>query len=110
MDTALLIWDRLVSWTGIFTKIIRDRYPKLTSALLINLHQLFGTKLSFSTAYHPQADGLAQRMIQTLEDRFRMVFAYGLELKDCDGFTHVLCTLLPEIEIKYKKSIHASTK
>ncbi|MBW0557105.1 hypothetical protein O181_096820 [Austropuccinia psidii MF-1] len=45
-----------------------DREPKFTSALWTNLHQLFGTKLSFSTAYHPQTDGLAERMIQTLED------------------------------------------
>ncbi|MBW0531083.1 hypothetical protein O181_070798 [Austropuccinia psidii MF-1] len=63
LDTILLIWNRLVSWTGIFTKIISDIDPKFTSALWKNLHQLFGTKLSFSTAYHPQADALAERMI-----------------------------------------------
>ncbi|MBW0588017.1 hypothetical protein O181_127732 [Austropuccinia psidii MF-1] len=68
MDTALLLWNIVVSWTGIFTNIISDRDPKLTSALWTNLHQLFGTKLSFSTAYHPQTDRLAERMIQTLED------------------------------------------
>ncbi|MBW0525153.1 hypothetical protein O181_064868 [Austropuccinia psidii MF-1] len=88
MDTALLIWNRVVSWTGIFTNIISDRDPKFTSALRTNLHQLFGTKLSFSTAYHPQADGLAERMIQTLEDMVRIFCAYVLEFKDCDGFTH----------------------
>ncbi|MBW0583356.1 hypothetical protein O181_123071 [Austropuccinia psidii MF-1] len=33
MDTALLIWNRVVSWTGIFTNIISDRDPKFTSAL-----------------------------------------------------------------------------
>ncbi|MBW0571190.1 hypothetical protein O181_110905 [Austropuccinia psidii MF-1] len=59
MDTACLIWNRVVSWTGIFTNIMSDRYPKFTSALWKNIHQLFGTKLSFSTAYHPQTDGLA---------------------------------------------------
>ncbi|MBW0528027.1 hypothetical protein O181_067742 [Austropuccinia psidii MF-1] len=58
MDTALLLWNRVVSWTGIFTNIISDRDPKFTSALWTNLHQLFGTKLSFSTAYHPQTDAL----------------------------------------------------
>ncbi|MBW0560280.1 hypothetical protein O181_099995 [Austropuccinia psidii MF-1] len=68
MDTPLLISNRVVSWTGIFTNIISDRDPKFTSALWRNLHQLFGTKLSFSTAYHPQTDGLAERMVQTLED------------------------------------------
>ncbi|MBW0505021.1 hypothetical protein O181_044736 [Austropuccinia psidii MF-1] len=59
MDKALLIWNRVVSWTGIFTNIISDRNPKLTSALWTNLHQLFGTKISFSTAYHQQTHGLA---------------------------------------------------
>ncbi|MBW0592990.1 hypothetical protein O181_132705 [Austropuccinia psidii MF-1] len=39
MDTALLIWNRVVSWTGIFTNIISDWDPKFTSALWKNLHQ-----------------------------------------------------------------------
>ncbi|MBW0510127.1 hypothetical protein O181_049842 [Austropuccinia psidii MF-1] len=109
MDTDLLIWNRVVSWTGIFTNIISERDPKFTSALWTNLHQLFSIKLSFSTAYHPQTDGLAERMIQTLEDTVRRLFAYGLESEDCDGFTHNLCTLLPALELAYKTSIHAST-
>ncbi|MBW0579434.1 hypothetical protein O181_119149 [Austropuccinia psidii MF-1] len=108
MDTALLIWNRVVSWTGIFTNIISDRDPKFTSALWTNIHQLFGTKLSFSTAYHPQTDGLAERMIQTLEDMVRRFCVYGLAFKDCDGFTHDYCTLLPALELEYKTSIHAS--
>ncbi|MBW0542170.1 hypothetical protein O181_081885 [Austropuccinia psidii MF-1] len=47
IDTALPIWNRVVSWTGIFTNIISDREPKFTSALWTNLPQFFGTKLSF---------------------------------------------------------------
>ncbi|MBW0581784.1 hypothetical protein O181_121499 [Austropuccinia psidii MF-1] len=66
MDTALLLWSRVISHTGLFKNIISDRDPKFTSALWTNLHRLFGTKLSFSTAYHPQTDGLAGRMVQTL--------------------------------------------
>ncbi|MBW0463193.1 hypothetical protein O181_002908 [Austropuccinia psidii MF-1] len=64
MDTALLIWNGVVSWTGVFTSINSDRDPKFTSELWKNIHQLFGTKLSFSKAYHPQTDDLAERMIQ----------------------------------------------
>ncbi|MBW0573818.1 hypothetical protein O181_113533 [Austropuccinia psidii MF-1] len=109
MDTALLICNRVVSWTGIFTKIIIDRDTKFTSALWTNLHQLFGTKLSFSTAYHPQSDGLAERILQTLEEMVRRFYAYGLEFRDCDGFGHDWCTLLPALELAYKTSIHAST-
>ncbi|MBW0492818.1 hypothetical protein O181_032533 [Austropuccinia psidii MF-1] len=58
MDTALLMWNRVVSRTGIFTNIISNRDPKFTSPLWTNIHQLFGTNLSFSTAYHPQTDAL----------------------------------------------------
>ncbi|MBW0579529.1 hypothetical protein O181_119244 [Austropuccinia psidii MF-1] len=109
MDTALLIWNKVILWTGIFTYIISYRDAKFTSALWTNLHQSFGTKLSFSTSYHPQADGLAERMIQTLEGMARQFCAYGLEFKDCDGFTHDWCTLLPALELEYKTFIHAST-
>ncbi|MBW0545222.1 hypothetical protein O181_084937 [Austropuccinia psidii MF-1] len=97
MDTALLIWNRVISWAGIFTTIISDRDPKFTSALWKNLHQLFETKLSFSTAYHPQTDGLAERMIQTFVDMVKRLCAYGPEFKYSYGFTHDWYTLLPEL-------------
>ncbi|MBW0499402.1 hypothetical protein O181_039117 [Austropuccinia psidii MF-1] len=48
-------------------------------------------------------------MIQTLEDMVRIFCSYGLEFKDCDGFTHYWFTLLPELELEYKTSIHTST-
>ncbi|MBW0512134.1 hypothetical protein O181_051849 [Austropuccinia psidii MF-1] len=108
MDTALLIWNRVISWTGIFENIISERDPKFTSALWTNLHPFFETQLSFSTAYHPQTDGLAERMTQTLEDMVRRFCAYGLEFKYCDGFTHYWCTILPALELEYKTYIHAS--
>ncbi|MBW0528742.1 hypothetical protein O181_068457 [Austropuccinia psidii MF-1] len=109
MDTALLIWNRVISHTGLFKNIISDRDTKFTSALWTNLHKLLGTKLSFSTAYNPQTDGLAERMIQTLEDMIRRSCAYGVELKDFDCFTHDWCTLIPSLELAYKTSIHALT-
>ncbi|MBW0568280.1 hypothetical protein O181_107995 [Austropuccinia psidii MF-1] len=61
MDTAIMIWNKVISHTGLFQNIISDRDPKFTSELWTNLHNLFGTKLSFLTAYHPQADGLAEK-------------------------------------------------
>ncbi|MBW0496988.1 hypothetical protein O181_036703 [Austropuccinia psidii MF-1] len=78
MDTALLLWSRVIFHTGLFKNIISDRDPKFTSELWTNLHRFFGTKLSFSTAYHPQTDGLVEGMIQTLGDMIRKFCAYGL--------------------------------
>ncbi|MBW0594094.1 hypothetical protein O181_133809 [Austropuccinia psidii MF-1] len=78
MDTAIMIWNKVISHTGLFQNIISDRDPKFTSELWTNLHRLFGTKLSFSTSYHPQTAGLEERMIQTSEDMIRRFCAYGL--------------------------------
>ncbi|MBW0517300.1 hypothetical protein O181_057015 [Austropuccinia psidii MF-1] len=78
MDTALLLWNRVISHTGLFQNIINDRDSKFKSSLCANLYRLFGTNLSFSIAYHPQNDGLAERMIQTLEDMVRRFCAYEL--------------------------------
>ncbi|MBW0546624.1 hypothetical protein O181_086339 [Austropuccinia psidii MF-1] len=108
MDTAIMIWNKAINNTGLFQNIISDRDPKLTSALWTNLHKLFGTKLSFSIA-PPQTDGLAEIMIQTLEDMIRRFCDYGLEFKYSDGFTYDSCTLIPALELSYKTSIHSST-
>ncbi|MBW0494138.1 hypothetical protein O181_033853 [Austropuccinia psidii MF-1] len=109
INTAILICNRVIYHTGPFKNIISDRDPKFMSALLMNLHKLFGTEISFSTAYHTHTDGLAERMIQTLEDIIRRFCAYGLEFKDSDGFTHYWFTLIPALELAYKTSIHALT-
>ncbi|MBW0529068.1 hypothetical protein O181_068783 [Austropuccinia psidii MF-1] len=103
MDTAIMIWHRVIGHTVLFQTIISDRDLKFTSALWTHLHSLFGTKLSFSTAYHPQTYGLEERTVQTLEDIIKIFCAYCLEFKDSHGFTHDWCTLLPAPELAYKK-------
>ncbi|MBW0513522.1 hypothetical protein O181_053237 [Austropuccinia psidii MF-1] len=66
---------------------------------VISHTRLSGTKPAFYTAFNPQADGLAERMIQTLKEMIRKLCAYGLEFKDSDGFTHDWCTTIPELEL-----------
>ncbi|MBW0493455.1 hypothetical protein O181_033170 [Austropuccinia psidii MF-1] len=109
MDKALLLWNRDIYQTGLFKNIISDRDPKLTYALWTNLHKSFGSKLSFSKAYHPQTDGLAERMIKTLDEMIRRFCSYGLGFKDSDGFTHDWCTLITSLELAYKTSVNSST-
>ncbi|MBW0525293.1 hypothetical protein O181_065008 [Austropuccinia psidii MF-1] len=103
MNKALLLWSRVISHTGLFKNIISYRDPRFTSALWTNIHRLFGTKLLLSKAHHPQTDGLAERMIQTLEDMISRSCAYLLEFKGSDGFTHDRCTVIPALGLAYKK-------
>ncbi|MBW0502126.1 hypothetical protein O181_041841 [Austropuccinia psidii MF-1] len=65
-------------------------------------------KLAFSTADHPQTDGLAERMIQTMEDILRRFFEYGMEYKDHEGYTQDWVTLLPEVQLAYRTSQHST--
>ena len=110
MEVALLFWNRIMADVGIPKIIISDRDPKFTSEFWRNLHDMLGTKLAFSTAYHPQTDGLAERMIQTLEDMLRRFCSFGLEFKNHDGYTHDWVSLLPALEIAYNSSKQSSTK
>ena len=52
--------------------IVSDRGPQFTSRFWQKLQEALGTKLDFSTAFHPQTDGQSERIIQTLEDMLRM--------------------------------------
>ena len=64
-----------------------------------NVHDAMGSKLKFSTAFHPQTDGQSERTIQTLEDMLRacvMDFKGNWDRK------------LPLIEFSYNNSYHAS--
>ncbi|MBW0477840.1 hypothetical protein O181_017555 [Austropuccinia psidii MF-1] len=110
MDTAILIWNRVISHTDLFKNIISDRDPKFKSALWTNLHKIFHTNLSFSTDSHPQTDIAAEGIIQIHEEMHRRFFAYGLELKYSNGFTHYWFTPIPELKLVYITSIHASTR
>ncbi|MBW0527430.1 hypothetical protein O181_067145 [Austropuccinia psidii MF-1] len=66
---------------------------------------MLGTKLKFSTAYHPQKDGLAERIIQTMEDIIRRFCAYGMKYKD-----HEWVTLLPAVQLSYNTSKHSTAR
>ena len=58
-----------------------------------------GTRLDFSTTFHPQTDGQSERTIQTLEDMLRMC------VMDFGGQWDLH---LPLIEFAYNNSYHTS--
>ncbi|GJX55372.1 putative nucleotidyltransferase, ribonuclease H [Tanacetum coccineum] len=68
---AEIFRQEIVRLHGTPTSIVSDRDPKFTSRFWKGLQKAWGTRLKFSTAFHPQTDGQSERTIQTLEDMLR---------------------------------------
>ena len=96
---ARIYVKEIVRLHGIPVSIVSDRDPRFTSRFWRRLQAAFGTKLNFSTAYHPQSDGQSERTIQTLEDMLR---ACILDFSG-DWDEH-----LALIEFAYNNSFHSS--
>ncbi|KAK1615471.1 hypothetical protein QYE76_020988 [Lolium multiflorum] len=61
----------IVSKHGVPKKIVSDRESMFTSAFWKQLHEALGSKLDYSTAYHPQTGGQTERTNQILQDMLR---------------------------------------
>ena len=96
---ASLYIKEIVRMHGVPVSIVSDRDPRFTSRFWHSLQKALGTKLSFSTAFHPQTNGQSERVIQVLEDLLR---ACALDLKgNWDDY-------LPLVEFAYNNSFQAS--
>ena len=65
------------------------------------MQKALGTRLDFSTAFHPRTDGQSERTIQTLEDMLR---ACVLDFKE-SWASH-----LPLVEFAYNNSYYSSIR
>ena len=69
--TARLFIDHVWRLHGMPQKIFSDRDPRLTSAFWKEVTRLTGMMSGMTTAYHPQANGGAERSNQTMEQVLR---------------------------------------
>ncbi|WVZ59631.1 hypothetical protein U9M48_009745 [Paspalum notatum var. saurae] len=98
---AELYMSRIVCLHGVPKKIVSDRGTQFTSHFWKRLHESMGTKLNFSSAYHPQTDGQTERTNQILEDMLRAcAIQYGTSWDKS----------LPYAEFSYNNSYQASIK
>ena len=68
---AKLYVEEIVRLHGVPISIASDQDPRFTSRFWSSLQDAMGTRLHFSTAFHPQTNGQSERTIQTLEDMLR---------------------------------------
>nr|GFD01143.1 retrotransposable element Tf2 [Tanacetum cinerariifolium] len=70
-DAIWVVVDRLTK-SAHFLHIRKDysvsKDPRFASRFWKGLQKAWGTRLKFSSAFHPQTDGQTERTIQTLED------------------------------------------
>ena len=64
---AELYVDEIVQLHGVSLSIVSDRDPRFTSRFWKELQLALGTRLNFSTTFHPQSYGQSERLIQVLE-------------------------------------------
>jgi hypothetical protein len=96
-----LYMSRIVCLHGVPKKIVSDRGFQFTSKFWEKLHESMGTKLNFSSAYHPQMNGQTERTNQILEDMSR---ACALKYRKSWDKS------LPYTEFSYNNSYQASIK
>ena len=100
-DWAERYFDTVYRNWGIPHKIISDRDPKFTSEFWQALFGKCGVKLALTTAYHPSADGQAERTNQTVETALRCLLVGKYE--------EAWDTLLPQIEYALNTFPNAAT-
>nr|GFA71573.1 DNA/RNA polymerases superfamily protein [Tanacetum cinerariifolium] len=103
-DAIWVVVDRLTK-SAHFLPIHKDySVSKLAETFqqdIKGLQKAWGTRLKFSTAFHPQTDGQSEHTIQTLEDMLR-----SCSLEWTGNWDDYICL----VEFAYNNSWHASIK
>jgi len=100
-DVATLFFDNVVRLHGIPRTIVSDRDTKFVGHFWRTLWGKLGTKLLFSTSYHPQTDGQTEVTNRTLGALLRTVLKSNPRRWE---------DLLSTVEFSYNRCRHSATK
>jgi len=85
---------------GVPRELVSDRDPRFTGHFWGELQRLMGTKLSMSSAFHPQSDGQTERANRTFKEMLRSYVA---------SRPGSWCQHLDMLEFAYNNSVHPAT-
>ena len=71
LGTAKLLMETTFRRYGMPKKIISDRGPQFASQVMKTITEGMGIRMALSTTYHPQTDGVTERVNQELEQYLR---------------------------------------
>ena len=69
--TAQLLWNTVIRYHGIPQVIYSDSGAQFTAKSWQELRRITGKKLGFSSVYHPQTQGVVERMNSVVCSTFR---------------------------------------
>ena len=99
---ATLFVSQIFKYHGMPSSIISDRDPRMTSLFWKGLFENLGTKLNFSSAYHPQTDGQSKIANLTILDLLKN-YVDGVDQRgQWEKY-------LPLVEYAYNNTVHSST-
>ena len=98
---AKILVGEFICRYGIPDELHSDQGRQFESAVMQEVCQLLRIRKTRTTPYHPQSDGMVERMNRTIEAMLSMLVSEGQ--KDWD-------TWLPYIRMAYNSAIHESTK
>jgi hypothetical protein len=96
---AKLYFDEIVKLYGLPQTIVSDRDVRFTSYFWKTLWHMVGTKLKFSTAYHPQTDGQTEVVNRSLGNLLRCLV---------NDHNRNWDLILPTAQFAYNSSINRS--
>ena len=82
--TALIrVLDQMFDMTGFPETVVSDNGPPFISAELIKFYESVGIKAMTSAPYHPQSNGIAERLVRTFKEGMAKLRAEGKSNQDC---------------------------
>ena len=66
-QTVKLFYENVVRLFGVLNTVLHDRDMQFTSQFWTAFFELIGSKVLFTSAYHPQIDGQMEQMYKVVE-------------------------------------------